>query len=50
VDYGKAIESDFLCGACGKQFTDYKSPKEIQSINSELRRLNELKKKTPNLT
>jgi transcription factor E len=50
VDYGKAIETNFVCGSCGQKFMNERSPKEIREINSEIKRLNELKRKTLSLT
>ena len=46
VDYSGAVESNFSCGKCGQTFTNYVNPKDARQINSEIRRLNELKLKT----
>ena len=50
VDYAVAIENNFRCASCGQTFTNYRSPKEVRQINSEIRRLSELKRKTFGLT
>ncbi|MCX6694965.1 MAG: hypothetical protein NTU61_01550 [Candidatus Altiarchaeota archaeon] len=50
VDYGAAIDMNFACESCGRQLKTERTPQEIRDINSEIRRLNELKRKTLGLT